>query len=77
MNASAIAQQATLLAKGPDRIERRGQWCYTIARNAFLGRLKADDPAKRGRDANRAAGIGSDRDNGATIDDPPGISRRS
>jgi hypothetical protein len=77
MTASAIAQQATLLAKGPIESSVVDSGVTPSRGNAFLGRLKADDPAERGRDANRAAGIGSDRDNGATIYDPPGISRRS
>ena len=46
----------------PDLVERRAEGEQAVARDAAVGRLEADDAAQRGRLADRAAGVGAERD---------------
>ena len=45
-----------------DLIERRAEGEQAVARDAAVGRLEADDAAERARLADRAAGVGAERD---------------
>ena len=45
----------------PALVERGGEGDHPVARDRAVGRLQADDPAERGRLADRAAGVGADR----------------
>ncbi len=60
-----------------DLIERRREGEQAVARDAAVGRLEPDDAAERGRLADRAAGVGAERerDHAARRRRPP--SRRS
>ena len=45
----------------PALVERRGEGDHPVARDRAVGGLQPDDPAERGRLADRAAGVGADR----------------
>ena len=45
----------------PALVERGGEGDHPVARDRAVGGLQADDPAERGRLADRAAGVGADR----------------
>ncbi len=45
-----------------DLVERRAEGEQAVARDAAVGRLEADDAAQRRRLADRAAGVGAERD---------------
>ena len=77
---------ADVAGERPDLVERRGERDDPVARHPAVGRLQPDDPGQRRRLADRAAGVGAererrvvrgDRDRGAAADEPPGTVSRS
>ena len=56
----------------PALVERGGEGDHPVARDRAVGRLQADDPAERGRLADRAAGVGADRAGGEAAGDGRG-----
>ena len=58
---SISAASVTSRVSGPALVERRGEGDHPVAGDRAVGGLQADDPAQRGRLADRAAGVGADR----------------
>ena len=58
---SARAASRTVQRERADLIERRRERDQAVARDAAVGRLHADDAAERGGLADRAAGVGAQR----------------
>ena len=59
--ASSSAASATVAGQRAALVERGGEGDHPVARDRAVGGLQADDPAQRGRLADRAAGVGADR----------------
>ena len=59
---SAAPRRATVRGERTDLIERRRERDQAVARDAAVGRLEPDDAAERGRLADRAAGVGAERE---------------
>ena len=57
---------STVLAIGPT-VSSVGERSHAVERHAPVRRLQPRDPAARGRDANRAAGVGPERDLGVVV----------
>ena len=54
------AASATVVGEGPDLVERAREGDQPVAGDDAVGRLHADDPAQRGRLADRAARVGAE-----------------
>ena len=73
---STSAQHATDTPIGPNESSVRGKRHAALLRNAARGRLEAGEAAQRRRDADRAAGVGAERDGRHAVGDRRRRARR-